>query len=80
MNTWKQTDIERLKDIIDSVKVANDSNAMFIVYSENHAKMLKDIMPEVKTFCLNKPFDAKDFDIYDKVYIIPYKEEGGIKW
>ena len=45
MNTLEKQDIERFKDLIDAVKIANDSDIMLIVNNENQVKMFEEMMP-----------------------------------
>ena len=69
MNTLEKQDIEQFKNLIDSVRVANGCNVIFLAYSESHAKMIEEIMPGVTVLRINEYLET--FETNNNVYIIP---------
>lgn len=62
-------DIQQLKQVIDSVKAANENDIMLIVNTEEQVKMFEELLPGVNTLCANGHLESDD-----KVYIVPCEE------
>ena len=66
MSTLEKQDIQQLKQVIDSVKTASNTNLMLVVDTEEQVKMFEELLPGIDILCMNGRLETDD-----KVYILP---------